>query len=196
MHNPGRGYHNEFRIIAGEWRHRRLRFPELPDIRPSPDRVRETLFNWLRNALSRARCLDLFAGSGALGLEALSRGADSVLFVDRERRVIAALQAHLTALQASGGATRESEALKFLGGTPQAFDIVFLDPPFGSELLGKAVSALRQPGWLTPSAHVYMEYPKGSAPALPDDWKVIRQGRAGQVGFGLVRRVPAQLASN
>lgn len=196
MHNPGRGYRNEFRIIAGKWRRRRLQFPELPDIRPSPDRVRETLFNWLRETLPNARCLDLFAGSGALGLEALSRGAASVLFVDRQRRVIVALQAHLTALQAAGGATRQSDALKFLEGAPQAFDIVFLDPPFGSALLGEAVSALRRPGWLTPNAHIYMEYPKGSAPAFPDDWEVMRRGRAGQVGFGLVRRVPAQLASN
>src|SRR5579859_3427309 len=97
-HNPGRGYREEFRIIAGQWRSRKLHFPSLPGIRPSPDRVRETLFNWLRDRIEGAACLDLFAGSGALGLEALSRGAAAVVFVDRERVAVQALREHLNAL--------------------------------------------------------------------------------------------------
>ena len=135
MFNPGRGYRNQFRIIAGIWRRRRLAFPKLPDIRPSPDRVRETLFNWLREQVAGARCLDLFAGSGALGLEALSRGACQVTFVDQERQAVEAISAHLQNLGATGGEVVQAEALAFLRGTPAAFDIVFLDPPFASELL-------------------------------------------------------------
>src|ERR1700744_2986212 len=99
-HNPGRGYREEFRIIGGEWRSRRLRFPPLPGIRPSPDRVRETLFNWLRDRIEGARCLDLFAGSGALGLEALSRGAAHVTFVDKEAAAARELRGRLGEWQA------------------------------------------------------------------------------------------------
>lgn len=196
MHNPGRGYRNEFRIIAGEWRSRRLKFPDLPGIRPSPDRVRETLFNWLRNAVPGARCLDLFAGSGALGLEALSRGAAAVLFVDRERAALDAIKAHLALLGASGGTTWQGDALGFLRGTPQPFDLVFLDPPFDSPLLGTAVRALGEPGWLAPGAHLYMEYSARTPFEAADGWELLRRGRAGQVGYALARRAAARLASD
>lgn len=196
MHNPGRGYRNEFRIIAGEWRSRRFKFPDVPGIRPSPDRVRETLFNWLRNVVPGARCLDLFAGSGALGLEALSRGAASVLFVDRERQVLDAIKAHLALLRASGGTIWQGDALGFLRGPPQPFDLVFLDPPFDSQLLGPAVRALDQPGWLTPGAHLYMECNVRTSLALPAGWELLRQDRAGQVSYVLARRIEARLASD
>lgn len=185
MHNSGRGYRNEFRIIAGEWRSRRFRFPDLPGIRPSPDRVRETLFNWLRNRVPGARCLDLFAGSGALGLEALSRGAAAVVFVDRETRVIKAIQEHLALLESTHGQTWQGDAFGFLRGTPQPFDVVFLDPPFDSPFLAQAVQALAQPGWLASGARIYMEYGMHGEPRLPDNWELIRQGRAGQVRFAL-----------
>src|SRR6202167_2361736 len=102
-HNPGRGYRDEFRIIAGQWRRRKLHFPPLPGIRPSPDRVRETLFNWLQDRIEGSSCLDLFAGSGALGLEALSRGAAQVLFVDQERKAVDAIRGRLGLLKADGG---------------------------------------------------------------------------------------------
>lgn len=196
MYNPGRGYRNEFRIIAGEWRRRRLKFPDLPGIRPSPDRVRETLFNWLRNVVPGARCLDLFTGSGALGLEALSRGAASVLFVDRERPVLEAIKAHLALLGASGGATWQGDALGFLRGAPQPLDLVFLDPPFDSPLLGSAIRALEQPGWLAPGAHVYMEWSARKALETPAGWDLLRQDRAGQVSYALARRAAAKLASD
>ncbi|MBU6469666.1 MAG: 16S rRNA (guanine(966)-N(2))-methyltransferase RsmD [Gammaproteobacteria bacterium] len=195
MFNPGRGYRNQFRIIGGQWRRRRLGFPDLPGIRPSPDRVRETLFNWLRDVVPGALCLDLFAGSGALGLEALSRGAASVLFVDREPRVIEALRAHRDALHATGSELLRSDALAFLQGRAQEFDIVFLDPPFDSPLLASSAVALEQGGWLAERAHVYMEYPHGACPALPTGWEFIRESRAGRVGFGLVRRGRAPLAA-
>ncbi|MGA9855040.1 MAG: 16S rRNA (guanine(966)-N(2))-methyltransferase RsmD [Gammaproteobacteria bacterium] len=194
MFNPGRGYKNEFRIIAGRWRRRRLKFPPLPGIRPSPDRVRETLFNWLMPRIAGARCLDLFAGSGALGLEALSRGATSVLFIDQERQIVDCLRTHLESLHAANGEVLQSDALAFLRAPQQVFDIVFLDPPFTSLLLADAARDLEQYGWLAPAAQVYMEYPLGSAPQLPAAWEMFREGHAGRVGFGLARYAPAKLA--
>jgi 16S rRNA (guanine966-N2)-methyltransferase len=194
MFNPGRGYKNEFRIIAGQWRRRRLKFPPLSGIRPSPDRVRETLFNWLMHQIAGARCLDLFAGSGALGLEALSRGAASVLFIDQERQVLDSLRTHLETLHASNGEVLQAEALIFLRAPRQVFDIVFLDPPFASSLLVEAARNLDQYGWLAPQASVYMEYPKGTTPLLPATWEMLREGHAGRVGFGLARCAPAKLA--
>ena len=188
MFNSGRGYRNQFRIIGGQWRRRRLKFPELPGIRPSPDRVRETLFNWLRDALPGARCLDLFAGSGALGLEALSRGAASVMFVDSEPRVIEALRSHLQMLHADGAELLQADALTFLRSPASAFDIVFLDPPFNSPLLAQSAAILETGSWLTRRAYVYLEYAHIAAPTLPAGWELIRESRAGRVGFGLARR--------
>lgn len=185
-HNPGRGYRNEFRIIAGVWRRRKLKFPPLPGIRPSPDRVRETLFNWLQDHIEGARCLDLFAGSGALGLEALSRGAAATVFVDRERDVTEALRGHLATLQAQGGEVMQADALAWLGGRPSPFDIVFLDPPFDAGLLPGVARAL-DGGWLKPGAFIYMEYPADQVPAVPAHWSPWRESRAGRVGFRLMR---------
>ena len=186
-HNPGRGYRNEFRIIAGEWRRRKLTFPPLPGIRPSPDRVRETLFNWLRDSLPGARCLDLFAGSGALGLEALSRGATEVIFVDMERTALAAVDAHLAMLKAQGGKTVQTDALTWLETPSAPFDIVFLDPPFDAGLLPKVAGLLEQGGWLKPGAYIYLEYPAEHPPAMPTQWTPWRESHAGRVGFGLMQ---------
>jgi 16S rRNA (guanine966-N2)-methyltransferase len=186
-HNPGRGYRNEFRIIAGEWRRRKLAFPPLPGIRPSPDRVRETLFNWLRDSLVGARCLDLFAGSGALGLEALSRGAAEVVFVDMERAALAAVNAHLTLLKAQGGKTVQADALAWLETPAMPFDIVFLDPPFNAGLLPKVAGLLERGSWLKPDAYIYLEYPAEHPPEMPAPWAPWRESHAGRVGFGLMR---------
>jgi 16S rRNA (guanine966-N2)-methyltransferase len=186
-HNPGRGYRNEFRIIAGEWRRRRLHFPPLPGIRPSPDRVRETLFNWLRERVEGARCLDLFAGSGALGLEALSRGAAAVTFVDRERVAAAALREHLLALGARGGEVVEADALAWLQRASQPCDLVFLDPPFDSDLGTGVAALLDSGGWLKPGALVYLEHAAEQAPATPAHWTTWRESRAGGVGFRLMQ---------
>ena len=184
-HNPGRGYREEFRIIGGEWRSRRLRFPPLPGIRPSPDRVRESLFNWLRDRIEGARCLDLFAGSGALGLEALSRGAASVTFVDKERAAAQAIRDHLELLKAQGGEMVQSDAFAWLGRSPGPFELVFLDPPFDADLVPEACTRLAQ-GWLKPGAWVYVEHAAESPPALPEGWQVLKESRAGRVGFRLV----------
>lgn len=194
MRNPGRGYRNEFRIIGGEWRRRRLGFAALPDIRPSPDRVRETLFNWLQGRIEGARCLDLFAGSGALGLEALSRGAADCVFVDQERAVVEMLQAHLASLRAHDTQLVLSDAIDYLNGAGDRFDLVFLDPPFASKLLRQALDVLANRALLAPRARVYIEYAAGQAPALPVGWRMLREARAGNVGFGLVTAEDLPLA--
>jgi 16S rRNA (guanine966-N2)-methyltransferase len=144
-----------YRIIAGRWRGRRVSFPDEGGVRPTGDRVRETVFNWLQPVAPGSRCLDLFAGSGALGLEALSRGAREVVFVDRSRAA-----------------------------TP--FDIVFLDPPFGSVGWADLCAALQEGGWLAPRARVYIEDAAGAgAPVLPAGWELLRSARAGNVGYHL-----------
>ena len=178
------------RIIGGEWRGRRIRFPGEGGIRPTPDRVRETLFNWLMAKVPGSRCLDLFAGSGALGLEALSRGAAHATFIERERRNVASLS-ETTGLLAPGRATViEADALTWLSGPPQAFDIVFLDPPFTAAVLAEAMRLLEARGWLGADAFIYMEMPaKAGEPVLPPGWLPHRSGRAGAVGYHLARRL-------
>jgi 16S rRNA (guanine966-N2)-methyltransferase len=174
------------RIIGGAWRGRKWRFPEGAAIRPTPDRVRETLFNWLGARTQGARCLDLFAGSGALGLEALSRGAAHVSFIDSAEPVVRELRQRLREWQASGAQVERSDALAFLAGAAQPFDIVFLDPPFASGLLAAAAQRLDERGWLAPGARVYVECAAAAAaPPVPASWQVLRAKRAGEVGYHL-----------
>lgn len=180
---------NELRIIGGAWRGRRVKFPDIAAIRPTPDRVRETLFNWLQHDVAGSRCLDLFAGSGALGLEALSRGARQVVFVDRERAVIAHLRETLSMLGAQGAELRALDASRYLESPPEPFDIVFLDPPFANEIIPALCATLEDRGWLAPRAHVYIEQPaKAGPPALPGSWILLKSGRAGEVGYHLAQR--------
>lgn len=176
------------RIIAGEWRSRKIHFPDLPQLRPTPDRVRETLFNWLMPVISGARCLDLFAGSGSLGLEALSRGAAEVVFVDRDRQVQSYLTDTLRMLGSERGQVIAADALAYLGRPAQAFDIVFLDPPYQSALLSPCCDALEAQGWLTNQAHLYIETARQATPRLPQNWTVLREKCAGQVSYRLLRR--------
>ncbi len=178
---------NQLRIIGGRWRGMRIAFPQVKAIRPSPDRVRETLFNWLQPHIAGAACLDLFAGSGALGLEALSRGAAHVTFVDSEAQVGQHLAAALRRLGSSEAQIHVESASGFLRRPPRRFDIVFLDPPFASGSLPPMFEALAQ-GWLGPDALVYVESPAGMPlPPLPASWLVHRAKRAGQVGYHLLR---------
>lgn len=178
---------NRLRIVGGRWRGMRIEFPPLGAIRPTPDRVRETLFNWLQTKIVDARCLDLFAGSGALGLEALSRGAAHVTFVDKEGAVVRQLKKTLQTFQADNAAVVTADAMKFLNSAPSACDIVFLDPPFSSDVLARVCERLDQ-GWLSKEAWVYMECPARSPlPALPPGWAVYRSKRAGEVGYHLAR---------
>lgn len=192
---PGRARargRNEVRIIAGEWRGRRIRFAPVESLRPTPDRVRETLFNWLQPVIRGSRCLDLFAGSGALGFEALSRGARHTVFVDHQRRVVEQLRASLAELGSERGEVLHAEASRFLAGPVEPFDIVFLDPPFRADALPATCRRLEERGWLAPRARIYLETPSDSPlPALPATWKLDRSKRAGEVGYHLARREDA-----
>jgi len=177
---------NQVRIIGGQWRSRRISFPDHEGLRPSADRVRETLFNWLGQDLGGRSCLDLFAGSGALGFEALSRGAASVLMVEKSRSACAALRRNAELLGAKNLQLRCADALEFAtvaaADVAARFDIVFLDPPFASSLLAQALP-LTVP-LLRPEARVYVESAAAFTPV--GGWKVLRHGRAGQVHYTLV----------
>jgi len=184
---PGR-----IRIIGGSLRNSRLEVPELPGLRPTPERVRETLFNWLAPMLEGARVLDLCAGTGALGMEALSRGAASSCFVEPDPRASRALRDNLARLKAGAGEVAAVDAQAFLRGAARAFDLVFLDPPFALDLWSALAGRLEQGGWLAARAWVYVESPREQVPAMPANWSLHREGRAGEVRFALYRREPAE----
>lgn len=179
---------NQLRIIGGQWRGRKLNFPAIEGLRPTPNRVRETLFNWLTPVLPGAMCLDLFAGSGALGWEALSRGAASVTWVDSSAAVTDQLRSNLKLLQA-GGAVHTMAATDFLQlPTSTGFDIVFLDPPFGQDLVKPCIELLDRGQALNANAWVYIETPREeAAPLLPVHWSLHRDKQAGQVSYRLYR---------
>lgn len=177
---PGR-----LRIIGGAWRSRIVEFEAEPGVRATPDRVRQTLFDWLAPRIEGARCVDLFAGSGALGLEALSRGAAHVTFVETGARQAAAIRAALAKLAATARATVvQGDALGFLASAPSSsFEIAFLDPPFEGGLLAPALAAL--PRTLSADPRVYAEWPAGKAPAWPARYSLVREKEAGQVSYAL-----------
>ncbi|WP_108470761.1 16S rRNA (guanine(966)-N(2))-methyltransferase RsmD [Rhodanobacter thiooxydans] len=176
------------RIIGGSLRNSRLDVPDLSGLRPTPERVRETLFNWLAPVIDGARCLDLCAGTGALGIEALSRGAASVQFVERDARAAQALRANLARLKTEAGQLAVLDAGLFLQGAAHPYDLVFLDPPFALELWPALARQLEQGGWLAARGLIYVESPRGLAPALPPNWQLHREGQAGEVRFALYRR--------
>ena len=179
------------RIIGGRWRGRRLQFPDAEGLRPTPDRVRETLFNWLGPGIAGARCLDLFAGSGALGLEALSRGAARVLFVEQTAAAARDLKATLQEWGGTQGEVRRADALALLAGPAESFDVVFLDPPFAGTLLAEAAPRLAHGGWLAPGALIYAESPaRTGLPPLPSSWVLLKAKQAGEVGYHLLRHEP------
>lgn len=175
------------RIIAGHLRGSKLPVPERPGLRPSSDRVRETLFNWLQPALRGARVLDLFAGTGALGIEAASRGAADVVLVERDPGLAEGLRATVARLKAGAVRVEAADALAWLA-RPAAprFDLAFVDPPFGAGLHVPALAALAP--WLAPGALVYVEDAADATPSWPRDWTVHREGRTRDVRFTLLRR--------
>jgi 16S rRNA (guanine966-N2)-methyltransferase len=198
---PAPSGRNSVRIIAGTWRGRRIRFPDMPGLRPTPDRVRETLFNWLQHSITGSRCLDLFAGSGALGLEALSRGASHAVFVEQFPAAARTLQAQLLSFGgAEKGRILEMGAARFLrtpgapGSTPfgkpfgKPFDIAFLDPPFGKDALAEYIPLLDAGNWLTVGGLVYLENERAAGvPVLPARWELLKSKSAGEVGYHLAR---------
>ena len=205
------------RIIGGMWRGRRVHFPDSPGLRPTPDRVRETLFNWLQHSIAGTRCLDLFAGSGALGLEALSRGAREVVFVEPAFAPAQMLAAELKRLQGgapgrSSGSILQTFAERFLatpaespgdpprgatggasggasrGGSARAFDVIFLDPPFGFDALPEYARLIDAGGWAASGAWIYLENPRSAGPpAIPAHWELVKSKSAGEVGYHLAR---------
>lgn len=176
------------RIVAGKWRRRLLPIADEPGLRPTSERIRETLFNWLAPTIEGARCLDLFAGSGALGIEALSRGASEVVFVEKSPRAAAILKQSIAALQASGAEVRNIDAMDYLDGEPRRFDIVFLDPPFDADICGDLCRLLGERDWLAGGARVYLEQNRERPiPDLPDGWTVIKEKTAGQVRYALLK---------
>lgn len=190
MSRGARRRQGEYRIIAGEWRGSRIPIPDRPGLRPTPDRVRETLFNWLAPLLPGSRCLDLFAGAGALGLEAASRGAAQVVMVDSARAVLLQLEASTARLGASAVELVQADALAFLRGTPARFDIVFLDPPYETGLLGPVLPRLAD-GWTADGAVVYLEHAASEPPpTLPAGWAYRRSKRTSQVGYHMVQCAP------
>jgi 16S rRNA (guanine966-N2)-methyltransferase len=173
---------NKLRIGGGELRSRIITFPDAEGLRPTPDRVRETLFNWLGQTLYGRRCLDLFAGSGALGFEAASRGAEHVLMVEKNPLVFRALRDNAAKLDCANIALRHQDGLEFVRRDVQRYDVIFLDPPFHSDFLSKLLEIL--PKNLTGSGVVYLE--SGAAVELPASWQVLKSGRAGQVWYQLI----------
>lgn len=167
-----------------------MQFPAAMGLRPTADRVRETLFNWLQQDIAKSRCLDLFAGSGALGFEAVSRGAARVTMIESQRNVFRSLQQNSTLLQ-----TREvvrlinADALRWLQGDAEMYQLVFVDPPFNRQLMQPVIDQLEHGGWLVPEALIYLEQDvHEDPPKLPDSWRIIRDKTAGQVRYQLVQR--------
>jgi 16S rRNA (guanine966-N2)-methyltransferase len=190
--HSAQGREGQVRIIAGRWRNTRLTVPELPGLRPTSDRVRETLFNWLMPKLPGARVLDLFAGSGALGLEAVSRGAASALLVERDPQLAARLRAQVARLDAAAQVqVVQDDALRWLQRpVASCADIVFVDPPFADGLWQDVLAALAPQ--LAHDAWVYLESPlPGVSP--PADWQLQREGRTREVHYALYRRAAATL---
>jgi 16S rRNA (guanine966-N2)-methyltransferase len=182
---PGR-----LRIVAGNWRSRLLDVADVPGLRPTAQRIRETLFNWLSMRIPGARCLDLFAGTGALGLEALSRGAGSVVFVEKSAQAVAMLRNNIGLLDAEGATVIQADAAAWLRAERgQVFDIVFLDPPFAADMLDDLCRLLEQQKVLADGALVYLEQDRSKPePRLPDGWRLLKNKTAGSVRYMLAQR--------
>lgn len=183
------------RVIGGRLRGSKIDVPHSQGLRPTPDRVRETLFNWLQPVVAGARCLDLFAGSGANGIEAISRGAAALVLVEREAKLVQGLRDVASRLKLENTEVIRADALAWLKQPGRPFDLVFMDPPFAQDLAPKAARSLEDNGWLAPAAMIYMELPSDRAADVPDNWQVHRQGRAGALGYTLYQRSPLSPAT-
>lgn len=180
---------NQIRIIAGKWRGRKLSVPEIKGLRPTPDRVRETLFNWLAPVIVDARCLDPFAGSGALGFEALSRGAAHVTMVDQSTQLVKLLREELAQFGAENADIYCASVPKELKKTSAPFDIVFLDPPYDADLLPLTCQYLNEHHFLAKNAYIYLEARQVIKDnELPPGWHLVKSQRAGQVYYHLAQK--------
>ncbi len=174
------------RIIAGKWRGRKLDVIDLPGLRPTPDRVRETLFNWIQQEIVGAHCLDLFAGTGALGFEALSRDASDVIMVESNPNIVESLHKHAQTLKSENHSIQLGDGLNWLRQTAATFDIIFLDPPFQQGYIGQCCSLITERSLLNPNGLVYIESEKNLT--LPEGWHIKKQKVAGQVQSMLVEQ--------
>lgn len=182
---------NTLRIIAGQWRNRKLSFPDAPGLRPTTDRIRETVFNWLQTRIPGARCLDLFAGSGAMGLEALSRGAAQVDFVEQSGQVIQQLTENLKILQADNAATFHTDARHYIQHCEQQYDIIFVDPPYDARLLGECLALISTHPLASPGCVIFLEdnqpLQKTLALLAKDlPYSLLKEKKAGNVYYGLL----------
>lgn len=190
-----KGSSNRIRIIGGEWRSRQLPFIEVPGLRPTPDRVRETLFNWLQGKIAASHCLDLFAGSGAIGFEALSRHAAEVVLVEKHAKVAQQLRDNLASLKIDGerrATIVNKDAIKYLEETAEAFDIIFLDPPYRKGLLPKVLQQIVSRSLLSTNGLIYLEHESEEQFDWQQwDFEVLKQSKAGQVcGVLLALKTP------
>lgn len=182
---------NKLRIIGGDWRSRQLSFVDAPGLRPTPARVRETVFNWLQYEIFGKQCLDLYAGSGALGFEAASRGAKSVIQVESNVQACRSLKDNALALSADDRIkVVQSDVLRYLEGEATAFDVVFLDPPFGLNLVIQTCRLLEDNGWLAKHAKIYVETERHfDFSGMPENWRQLKSKSAGEVGYHLFERI-------
>lgn len=198
-HRTGRSSgEGELRIIGGEWRSRVLRFPDEGGVRPTPARTRETLFNWLQFKVPGSRCLDLFCGSGVLGLEALSRGARQVTFVDHTPALARSLRENLHKLGSDDGQVECADVQALLQNQPgERYDILFMDPPFRQGWLELLIPLIDENGWIGGGSRVYLEYESDRAtPSVPARWHLHRQKQAGQVTYALYHILDDQAGRN
>lgn len=190
---------NKINIIGGNWRSRKISFEDVDGLRPTPARVRETLFNWLQYDILGSHCLDLYAGSGALGFEAASRGAKRVVQVENNPVACRNLKANALALGAEQIICVQSDAFRYLAGDVHAFDLVFIDPPFNLNLAAQTCQWLENKGWLAPHAKIYVETETKNIITqcafqlenMPENWRLVKQKTAGEVMYNLFERVVA-----
>ncbi|MBP7980714.1 MAG: 16S rRNA (guanine(966)-N(2))-methyltransferase RsmD [Tolumonas sp.] len=184
------GRSGTIRLISGQWRGRKLPVHDVEGLRPTTDRVKETLFNWLATDVRHSRCLDVFAGSGSLGFEALSRYASYVMMIEQEPKAARQLQQNLQTLQCTQAQVVCRDALQVLQQPcTEPFELVFLDPPFRKELLSQVIPLLEQQGWLADSALIYLEREnEGTPPVIPANWQLLKDRQAGQVCYQLYLR--------
>lgn len=186
---PNKPVKNKLRIIAGVWRSRQIRFADQPELRPTPGRVRETLFNWLQNDVTGSRCLDLYAGSGALGFEAASRGAKTVVQVESNALACRYLKENAQALSATQIKIVNQDVFRFLAGDSEPHDLVFLDPPFAKAMAVQTCRWLEDKHWLSPDARIYVEAESRlKLEAMPANWRLLKRKQAGEVGYHLFER--------
>ena len=181
---------NKVKIIAGQWRGRNLPFPDIKGLRPTPVRVRETVFNWLQYDVIASRCLDLYAGSGALGMEAASRGAKAVVQVEDDAQVCRQLKQNAELVSASQVKIVQQDVFRYLAGNAQMYDLVFLDPPFSKGYSVRAANWLEEKLWLANHAKIYIEVENTlKLTGLPENWKKLKHKKAGEVAYYLFERM-------